>query len=68
MAITWVGYKNGRCQIKESVPGLKLLFTGEDADKFEQADPPADHIATAEFKVTVGYLRREYPGFLPSIQ
>ena len=53
---------------QKSVTGLKLEFTEEDADKLEQADPPADPITSAEFSVTVGYLRREYPGFLPSIQ
>ena len=34
------GYKNGKYQIFETEPGVKLTFTGPHADKFEQVNVP----------------------------
>jgi hypothetical protein len=44
LGVTCVGYKNGKYQIKESDPVIELEFTGEDAEKFEQVDVPANPV------------------------
>ena len=68
MGVTCVGFKNGKYQIKESDPVIKLEFTGEDSAKFEQVDVPADPSEKVHFCLTEEFLRREFPGFLPTIQ
>jgi hypothetical protein len=68
MAVTCVGYKNGKYQIKESDPGIKLKFPPFNEDKFEQVDEPTGDVKEVGFSLTESFLRKEFPGFLPSIQ
>ena len=64
LGITCVGFKNGKYQIKESDPDVKLEFTGEDASKFEQVDVPTDPCLTVGFGMTEQFLMEKFPGFL----
>jgi hypothetical protein len=64
LGITCVGFKNGKYQIKESDPDVKLEFTGEDASKFEQVDVPTDPCLTVGFGMSEQFLMEKFPGFL----
>ena len=64
LGITCVGFKNGKYQIKESDPDVKLEFTGEDASKFEQVDVPTDPCVTVGFGMSEQFLMEKFPGFL----
>ena len=64
LGLTCVGFKNGKYQIRESDPEIKVEFTGEDASKFEQVDAPTDPCVTVGFGLTERYLMEKYPGFL----
>ena len=66
--INCVGFEHGKYLIKESVPGIKLRFTGEDASKFRQVDIPKKPTESVEFGLTVEYLNTEFPGFLTWFQ
>lgn len=63
--ITCVGKKNGKYQIKESIPGLRLVFTSECKADFEQVAAPKRATKSVKFSLTVDYLRENWPGFLP---
>ena len=67
MGVRCVGYKNGKYQIKESDPVIELEFRGG-AAKFEQVDVPPDPSEKVHFCLTERFLRKEFPGFLPTIQ
>jgi hypothetical protein len=64
LGITCVGFKNGKYQIRESDPDVKLEFIGEDASKFEQVDVPTDPCVTLGFGMTEQFLMEKFPGFL----
>jgi hypothetical protein len=64
LGLTCVGFKNGKYQIREFDPEVKLEFTGEDASKFEQVDVPTDPCVTVGFGLTERYLMEKFPGFL----
>ena len=64
LGITCVGFRNGKYQMKESDPDVKLEFTGEDASKFEQVDVPTDPCLTVGFGMTEQFLMEKFPGFL----
>jgi hypothetical protein len=64
LGLTCVGFKNGKYQIKEPDPDVKLEFIGEDASKFEQVDVPTDPSNRVAFGLTERYLMEKFPGFL----
>ena len=63
--VNCVGYRNGKYLIKESEPGTRLRFT---VDGFKQVDPPKNPTQYVDFSLSVNWLRRNFPGFLPSIK
>jgi hypothetical protein len=66
--VTCFGYRRRRYQIFESDPNTLLHFTGPDARRFKQINPPAkDAPATqrVEFGLTVADCHQMAPGFLP---
>lgn len=62
--ITCVGKKNGKYQIKESVPGIRLVFKGASLRQFEQVDVPKKTKQKVIFTLTVSYLLKAFHGFL----
>jgi hypothetical protein len=52
MAVFYEEMKNGKYLVRETEPGIKLQFTGVDADRFEQVDVP-ENGQLVEFALTV---------------
>jgi len=67
MGVQCCGYQNGRYQIFDEDPGIKLDFQGPDADLFDQVNPPTHPHRTVKFVATVKYLLTRFPGFLPNV-
>lgn len=66
--VTCFGYSGGKYQICEHDPNVLLYFTGPDAEKFQQIDPPAEGdpaTECVEFSLTVADCREL--GFLPMV-
>ncbi len=57
--VTCFGLKDGRYQLVEMEPHVRLIFRGPDAHLFQQVNQPL-----LRFALTVAYLRKEFPGFL----
>ena len=66
--VTCFGYSRGKYKIFEHDPNVLLYFTGPDAEKFEQVDPPAESdpaTERVEFSLTVEDCHEL--GFLPMV-
>ena len=66
--VTCFGYRRGKYQIYEHDPNVLLYFTGPDAERFEQIDPPAQSdpaTKCVKFGLTVADCREL--GFLPMV-
>jgi hypothetical protein len=55
MAVFYVGMSQGKFILRETEPGIRLYFTGPDADMFVQENPPL-HGKDVGFALTVEYL------------
>lgn len=65
MTVFWRGFKAGKCLIKETEPGVQLVFAGPDAAKFEQIERPrkgkqVDFELTLADMVRFGAMPRDY--------
>jgi hypothetical protein len=63
MTISYVGLKDGKYQLKESVRGVLLQFEGTDKDKFAQVEVPENPTETRVLGLTVECLAAE--GLIP---
>ncbi len=64
MGLTYEGKKDGKYLLRENNPGELLVFRGQDANRFEQVDPPRGPLVTkVNFELTVAFLKSS--GFIP---